>query len=88
MMSEADSMPARLKRLPVRLRIAHVAALMRCGKLIIREGSLSYPFPRVAVGRGDLGKTDRPPTLACASLRPSLPTASRGEGSKRDGRAG
>jgi hypothetical protein len=87
MMSEADSMPARLKRLPVRLRIAHLAALLRHERQTIAR-TLSYPSPREAAGRGDLGKTDRPPTLACASLRPSLPTASRGEGSKRDGRAG
>ena len=46
-MSEAsDSISARLKRLPPRLRIAHLAALLRCGRLIVCDGSLSYPSPR------------------------------------------
>ena len=48
---ETDSMLGRLKRLPPRLRIAHLAALIRCGRVIVREGSLSYPSPREAVGR-------------------------------------
>ena len=52
----------RLKVLPRRLRVAHLAAL---------ERALSYPS-----------------TLASASLRPSLPTASREEGSETDGRSG
>jgi hypothetical protein len=112
---KADFMLARLKRLPPRLRIAHLAALIRCGKVIIRDGSLSYPSPRErerVVGSeasklaldgdaNDLGDAKRrpesvgvggvrkwPPTLAYALLRPSLPTAARGEGLKNDGRAG
>jgi protein ImuB len=54
--------------------------------------ALSYPSPRErkrVVGREDAnemsvrvgGAREEPPTLASASLRPSLPTASRGEGS-------
>jgi hypothetical protein len=35
MSAEADPMLSRLKRLPLRLRIAHLAALVRCE----REGS-------------------------------------------------
>jgi hypothetical protein len=45
MKGEADSMIARLKRLPLRLRLAHLAALIRCGRLIVRNGCLSYPPP-------------------------------------------
>jgi hypothetical protein len=50
-----DPVLARLKRLPLRLRLAHLAALIRCGKVIVREGSLSYPSPRErerVAGRG------------------------------------
>jgi hypothetical protein len=99
MSTEVDPTLARLKRLPPRLRIAHLAALLRCGRLIVREGNLSYPSPRErqrVVGREDAnamsvrvgGVRERPPTLASASLRPSLPTAVRGEGLKNDGRGG
>jgi len=51
MSAEADPLLSRLKRLPERLRIAHLVALLRYGKIIVREGSLSYPSPREAVGR-------------------------------------
>src|SRR6202034_3165931 len=50
-MSEADSMPARLKRLPVRLRIAHLAALLRHERQTIAR-TLSYPSPPAAGGGG------------------------------------
>ena len=40
MSDEADSRLVRLKRLPPRLRVAHLAALLRCGR------ALSYPSPR------------------------------------------
>jgi hypothetical protein len=74
---------ARLKRLPMKHRIAHLNALLRY--------EASYPSPherKRVVGREDAnemsvrvgGVRRRPPTLASASLRPSLPTASRGEG--------
>ena len=48
--AEVDPMFSRLKRLPPRLRIAHLAALIRCGKVMIREGSLFYPS---AAARGE-----------------------------------
>ncbi len=41
---------SRLRPLPLRLRLAHLAALLRCGKLVVREGCLSYPSPRKAEG--------------------------------------
>jgi hypothetical protein len=93
---ETDSMLAGLERLPVRLRIAHLAALIRCGKVIVREGSLSYPSPRererVVVGRGGRSEAEArvgglfpaPPTPMLISFASTLPTASRGEGSRAD----
>jgi hypothetical protein len=68
MNNEADPVLARLKVLPSRLRIAHLAALLRCAR-----------------------QANGSPTLVCASLRPCLPTAARGEGSTtstQGGRAG
>jgi hypothetical protein len=77
----ADSMLSRLKRLPPRLRIAHLAALIRCGKVIIREGSLSYPSPRErerVAGRGDandLGDAKRrPESVGVGGVRKWPPT--------------
>ena len=97
---ETDSMLGRLKRLPPRLRIAHLAALIRCGRVIVREGSLSYPSPRAAVGseaskaRSREGRSEAearvgglfpaPPTPMLISFASTLPTASRGEGSRAD----
>jgi hypothetical protein len=93
---ETDSMLTRLKRLPVRLRIAHLAALIRCGRVIVREGSLSYPSPRererVVVGRGGRSEAEArvgglfpaPPTPMLILFASTLPTASRGEGSRAD----
>jgi hypothetical protein len=46
MSADVSAMLARLKPLPLRLRIAHLAALLRCGKVVVREGCLSYPSPR------------------------------------------
>ena len=46
-----DPMLVRLKLLPPRLRLAHLAALLRNGRVIVRNGCLSYPSPRAAVGR-------------------------------------
>ena len=45
----ADPMLARLKRLPMRLRIAHLAALLRHERQAIAQAR-SYPSPRAAVG--------------------------------------
>jgi hypothetical protein len=56
MSARTDPMLARLKPLPLRLRIAHLAALLRCGVVIVREGSLSYPSPL----RGGIGRLWRP----------------------------
>jgi hypothetical protein len=42
-MSAAEVIRARLRPLPLRLRIAHLAALVRCGRLIVRDGYLCYP---------------------------------------------
>jgi hypothetical protein len=92
---ETDSMLGRLKRLPPRLRIAHLAALIRCGRVIVREGSLSYPSPRErerVVGRGGRSEAEArvgglfpaPPTPMLISFASTLPTASRGEGSRAD----
>ena len=93
---ETDSMLGRLKRLPPRLRIAHLAALIRCGRVIVREGSLSYPSPRererVVVGRGGRSEAEArvgglfpaPPTPMLILFASTLPTASRGEGSRAD----
>ena len=73
----------RLKVLPRRLRVAHLAALRRA----TLERVLPFPSPlrggstraKRASGWGYLRET--PPTPASASPPPSLPTASRGEGS-------
>jgi hypothetical protein len=50
MSSEADPMLSRLKILPLRLRIVHLAALLRRERQAI-VGARSYPFPREAAGR-------------------------------------
>ena len=46
MSGEVDARLARMKRLPPRLRVVHLAALLRSGRAVMREGSLSYPSPR------------------------------------------
>ena len=51
MSSDISDMLARLKPLPLRLRIAHLSALLRCGRVTVRDGLLFYPSPRGAVGR-------------------------------------
>ena len=87
-----DPVLARLKRLPLRLRLAHLAALIRCGKVIVREGSLSYPSPRGAVGREGRSEAEArvgglfpaPPTPLLISFASTLPTAPRGEGLSAD----
>ena len=63
MNTAADPMFARLKRLPPRLRVAHLAALLRCERQANKpEHPLSCPPPRKhvrVVGRGganDLGE--------------------------------
>jgi hypothetical protein len=48
MSGRTDPMLARLRPLPLRLRIAHLVALLRCGRLIVREGCLAYPSSREA----------------------------------------
>jgi hypothetical protein len=51
MSAAADPMLSRLKRLPARLRIAHLAALLRYERRANeRECRRSYPSPREAVG--------------------------------------
>jgi hypothetical protein len=90
-----DPVLARLKRLPLRLRLAHLAALIRCGKVIVREGSLSYPSPRErerVVGREGRSEAEArvgglfpaPPTPLLISFASTLPTAPRGEGLSAD----
>jgi hypothetical protein len=90
---ETDPMLSRLSVLPSRLRIAHLAALLRCGRLIVRDGSLSYPSPHErerAVGREGRseaearvgGAPDFPRSLhpdARLWLASTLPAAARGE---------
>jgi hypothetical protein len=51
MSARTDPMLARLRPLPLRLRIAHLAALLRCGKVIVSDGSLSYPSDSSRDGR-------------------------------------
>jgi len=52
MRAEADPTLARLKRLPVRLRLVHLAALLRWErKGNARERSLSCPSPAERAGR-------------------------------------
>jgi hypothetical protein len=60
--TEADLMLSRLNVLPPRLRIAHLAALARCGRLIVRDGSLSYPSPRK--GEGSTAPSSKPGSRA------------------------
>jgi hypothetical protein len=74
---ETDSMLARLKRLPLRLRVAHLAALIRCGKVIVREGSLSYPSPHErerAAGRE--GRSEAEARVGGPCLAPPTPMLS------------
>lgn len=97
MSAATDSTLARLRPLPPRLRVAHLAALLRVERA---ASALSSPSPRErerAAGREDAnevsvrvgGITEGRPTLASAPLRPSREraslasdrTASRGEGS-------
>ena len=54
---EAESRRARLKRLPMRLRIAHLAALRRCGRA---ANDLSLSLPTATRGEGsDLSNGSR-----------------------------
>jgi hypothetical protein len=50
MSAEVSAMLARLRPLPLRLRLAHLAALLRCGKVVVRDGCLSYPSARKGEG--------------------------------------
>jgi hypothetical protein len=50
MSSEADPMLSKLKILPLRLRVAHLAALLRRERQAI-AGARSYPSPCEAAGR-------------------------------------
>lgn len=50
MSADVSTMLARLRPLPLRLRLAHLSALLRCGRLIVREGCLSYPSARKGEG--------------------------------------
>ena len=85
----ADPMLARLRPLPVRLRIAHLAALVRWERAAnARERSPSYPSPRERERSLSNPSPLRGPRRA--SLAPG-PTAARGEGlltSDSRGRAG
>jgi len=94
MSGEGDSRLERMKRLPMRLRIVHLAALLRWERRgndlfsSLHRGTRGEGGRREAtVGWAKFSKTDSPPSLASASLRTSLPSAARGEGS-RDGHAG
>jgi hypothetical protein len=98
MSGEGDVMLARLKRLPVRLRIAHLAALLRHAR------ALSYPSPREAAGRE--GRNEVKARVGGVSVLPDNPQPDtrfarvdleselarlgprKGEGSKKGGRAG
>lgn len=53
MKTGADAMLARLRPLPVRLRIAHLAALVRWERA---RNAGSYLFPAECVGREDVAK--------------------------------
>jgi hypothetical protein len=85
---ETDPILSRLNVLPSRLRIAHLAALLRHERQTTARAR-SCPSPREAAGRVDanemsggvVGGRKGSLTLASASLRPSLPTAARREGS-------
>jgi hypothetical protein len=78
----ADSMLARLKRLPLRLRLAHLAALLRHERQAITR-TCSYPSPRGAEARVG-GLFSAPPTPLLISFASTLPTAPRGEGLSAD----
>jgi hypothetical protein len=94
MNASVDPMLLRLKRLPVRLRIAHLAALLRHERQAI-VCNLSYPSPRErerVVGREGRSEAEArvgglfpaPPTPMLISFASTLPTATRGEGSSAD----
>ena len=57
MSSEADPMLSRLKILPLRLRVAHLAALLRRERQAI-AGARSYPSPCEAAGREGRSKAE------------------------------
>lgn len=88
----AEAMLARLKRLPPRLRIAHLAALLR------HERRCSYPSPRErerVVGREDanemsvrVGGASAFPNGPHPGSRSLADPPRRGEGSRSGGRAG
>ena len=59
MSARTEPMLARLSPLPLRLRIAHLAALLRCGTVIVREGTLSYPSSREASTTSDSSRGGR-----------------------------
>ena len=50
MSADVSAMLARLRPLPLRLRLAHLSALLRCGKVVVRDGCLSYPSPSKGEG--------------------------------------
>jgi hypothetical protein len=95
MSSEADPMLSMLKVLPLRLRVAHLAALLRRERQAI-ACARSYPSPCEAAGREGRSEAEArvggpflaAPTLPLisfastsrASLLASDPTAARGEG--------
>ena len=86
-----DPVLARLKRLPLRLRLAHLAALLRHERQAITR-IRSYPSPRGAVGREGRSEAEArvgglfpaPPTPLLISFASTLPTAPRGEGLSAD----
>ena len=88
---KTDPMLARLKRLPPRLRLAHLAALLRHERQAITR-TCSYPSPRGAVGREGRSEAEArvgglfpaPPTPLLISFASTLPTAPRGEGLSAD----
>ncbi len=90
----ADPMLARLNRLPPRLRIAHLAALIRHERQAIARAQ-SYPSPRERErvagreGRSEAearvgGLFPAPLTPMLISFASTLPTAPRGEGLSAD----
>jgi hypothetical protein len=98
-MSAADVMLARLKRLPPRLRIAHLAALLRWERQAnAHEYACSYPSPRKSSATAfDVDVSSPPPKRAREKKVPaavkcdSPPRKGEGSatsGSRRDGRAG
>jgi hypothetical protein len=96
---ETDPVLARLKRLPLRLRVAHLAALLRHERQAMARAH-SYPSPRAAVGRegrseaearvGGLSALHDDPHPVAHFIRADPPR--KGEGSTapsgRQGRAG